>query len=688
VSFLQVPREVPRLEGARLSFALAHLASLVLLARVSPNGAWSLGAGLAVALVATIPPQPRGLKTDLSSLARVGAAVCAGGVLLGTLFFLQSQVPGSALAWFGRLAALVGLVSLSRTPSRLLGGHALLVALALWNAAACEDAIDPPPLGLGIASLALLLCLRGVLTGHREQIEQRAARSITTGVAPTPWGRSPLRLPVLLVLALALVPLGLGVALPRWPLEEPSVTASGVVAPTPSTYKGPTWDIGFSPEVRADEARGAGFPGDAEIARVRLDPAPPALYLRGAELSRATQRGFFPPLTTSRPLGISGGPDSGPLLQLQVELLRAQSNALFVVGRPRRFLDVPAIHTRQGWQIKGPASYPLTYRLEARGLASVRDTDLLREAERGEFLGLPEGVARDAELRSMAQRVAWGRSAHARVTNLSRWLQERCAYSLQRERPAGLTLRQVLEHFLVEKRVGVCEEFAMAAVVFLRLVKVPARVVTGYRSVERDDQGRFRVRARHAHAWIEVAYEGLGWVPYDPTPPLPGSEASATTSPSPSPSPSAKPGPAPKAARPPGGLFAGLDRLQLLRAAGDPSFLVRVAILFGAGLLIYLTRRGAVVLRRTQRARQLGPAPATVPLDGVRSRLFALLEARGFYLDGAETPREFLEARPDADPALVEAVEVYLPLRFSGRAEPAVRDRLEALLAGLERSRR
>jgi len=685
VSFFQAPRGESRLEGARLSFALAHLASLTLLASVSPNGSWAFGVGLVVALVSTIPPQPRGLRTDLSSLARLGAAAGAGLALLGTLFFLDTKVPGSALAWFGRLAAVLGLVTLSRTPSRLLGGHALLVALSLWNAAACEDALDPPPLGLGIASLALLLCLRGVLTGHREQIEQRAARSITTGVAPTPWGRSPLRLPVLLVLALALVPLGLGVALPRYPLEAPPQAAAIQLDSSPAPYAGPSWEIGFAPEVRADEARGAGLPGDAEIARVRLEPAPPALYLRGAELSRVTRRGFFPPLTTSPPLEIRDGQDSGPLLQLQVELLRAQSDALFVVGRPRRFTGAPAARTRQGWQIGAPVTYPLTYELEARGLASVQDTDLLRGVVRRDLLDLPEGIRVDSELRERAQRVAWGRSPHARVTNLTRWLQERCAYSLQRDRPAGLSLRQVLDHFLIEKRSGVCEEFAMAAVVFLRLVEVPARVVTGYRSVERDDQGRFRVRARHAHAWIEVAYEGLGWVPYDPTPPIPGGDPDPAASPSPSPSPVAAPGPAPAGARPRGGLFAGLDRIELLRAAGDPSFLVRVAIIFGAALLIYLTRRGSVVLRREQRARQLGPAPATVPLDGVRSRLFAILEAQGFFLDGAETPREFLQAQGSADPRLVEAVEVYLPLRFSGRAEPAVRDRLEALLGTLER---
>ncbi|MBL4849289.1 MAG: hypothetical protein JKY65_27500, partial [Planctomycetes bacterium] len=206
-----------RLEGARGAFALAHVACLCLLAHVSPNGAWALLAGIVVALTGALPPQPRGLRTDVLTLARLNAAIVAGFVVLGTLFFLQSQGGGAPLAWFARLISLVGLISVSRTPQRLLGGHALLVALALWNAAACEDSLEPPPLGLGLASAALLLCLRGVLAGHREDIEERSARSITTGVAPTPWGLKQVRLPALLVLAFALVPLGLGLPLPRWP---------------------------------------------------------------------------------------------------------------------------------------------------------------------------------------------------------------------------------------------------------------------------------------------------------------------------------------------------------------------------------------------------------------------------------------------------------------------------------------
>ena len=52
----------------------------------------------------------------------------------------------------------------------------------------------------------------------------------------------------------------------------------------------------------------------------------------------------------------------------------------------------------------------------------------------------------------------------------------------------------------------------------LREVGVPARLATGYAPGERDGtNGRFVVRERDAHAWAEVWFPEVGWVPFDPT---------------------------------------------------------------------------------------------------------------------------------------------------------------------------
>ena len=97
-----------------------------------------------------------------------------------------------------------------------------------------------------------------------------------------------------------------------------------------------------------------------------------------------------------------------------------------------------------------------------------------------------------------------------------------------------------------------------------------------------------------------------------------------------------------------------------------------------------MTRRSRQTVRREHRARQLGDSEATLPVADLRSRLFALLEKRGFYLDGPETPREFIDSQALAEPDLAEAIDLYLPLRFSGQADPATRKRLLDVLKLLE----
>ena len=62
----------------------------------------------------------------------------------------------------------------------------------------------------------------------------------------------------------------------------------------------------------------------------------------------------------------------------------------------------------------------------------------------------------------------------------------------------------------------------------LRLERIPCRIVTGYRSTEWDEEGRtLTVRARHAHAWVEVLDPQAGWTTVDPTPAADAGLASA-----------------------------------------------------------------------------------------------------------------------------------------------------------------
>ena len=77
-----------------------------------------------------------------------------------------------------------------------------------------------------------------------------------------------------------------------------------------------------------------------------------------------------------------------------------------------------------------------------------------------------------------------------------------------------------IQSFLTEKPPAHCELFASSMTLVLRSLEIPARYVTGFLVTEKGwSEDYYVVRAKHAHAWVEVYLEGEGWVRFDPTPP-------------------------------------------------------------------------------------------------------------------------------------------------------------------------
>ncbi|MBN1811142.1 MAG: hypothetical protein JXA14_04830 [Anaerolineae bacterium] len=76
-----------------------------------------------------------------------------------------------------------------------------------------------------------------------------------------------------------------------------------------------------------------------------------------------------------------------------------------------------------------------------------------------------------------------------------------------------------VDQFLFVDKEGVCEHYASAMVVMLRSLGVPSRLAAGYGSGTHNPiTGFYEVRAKDAHAWVEVYFPEHGWVPFDPTP--------------------------------------------------------------------------------------------------------------------------------------------------------------------------
>lgn len=74
-----------------------------------------------------------------------------------------------------------------------------------------------------------------------------------------------------------------------------------------------------------------------------------------------------------------------------------------------------------------------------------------------------------------------------------------------------------VDDFLFRSHTGFCEQFASAAAILLQASGVPSRVVTGYASGQHEQDGSWLLRGSDAHAWIEVEYPNVGWLPVDPT---------------------------------------------------------------------------------------------------------------------------------------------------------------------------
>jgi hypothetical protein len=100
------------------------------------------------------------------------------------------------------------------------------------------------------------------------------------------------------------------------------------------------------------------------------------------------------------------------------------------------------------------------------------------------------------------------------VRDIERHLQRNYTYS-EKPRRAQIPLNA----FLFRDRFGYCQQFSGAMTLMLRMAGIPARVAAGFApgSLNRDTS-EYRVRDLDAHSWVEVYFNGIGWVSFDPTP--------------------------------------------------------------------------------------------------------------------------------------------------------------------------
>ncbi|MDD5936720.1 MAG: transglutaminase-like domain-containing protein [Clostridiales bacterium] len=76
-----------------------------------------------------------------------------------------------------------------------------------------------------------------------------------------------------------------------------------------------------------------------------------------------------------------------------------------------------------------------------------------------------------------------------------------------------------IDYLLFESHEGYCSYYATAFAVMARCLNIPTRYVQGFCVATRDlTTYQYDTYNRDAHAWVEAYIEGIGWLPFEPTP--------------------------------------------------------------------------------------------------------------------------------------------------------------------------
>jgi transglutaminase-like putative cysteine protease len=216
---------------------------------------------------------------------------------------------------------------------------------------------------------------------------------------------------------------------------------------------------------------------------------------------------------------IPGSSANGSLTTYEVTLNRS-ATALPTVWRPRTVEGIEDLGVT-GQRSVLPAE-PLSPGATFTGTSDrpSRDPAILRSTERDypeavedRYTALPDSVP-DRVGAFTDNLTADADNPYETAQTVERWLEANKEYSLNASRRS----ENIADTFIFEMDRGYCEYYATSMVVMLRSQGVPARYVVGYSTGQQVAENTYQVRSLNAHAWVEVYFEDVGWVKFDPTP--------------------------------------------------------------------------------------------------------------------------------------------------------------------------
>lgn len=190
----------------------------------------------------------------------------------------------------------------------------------------------------------------------------------------------------------------------------------------------------------------------------------------------------------------------------------------------------------------GRTSYPKEYAiitqepiLEEAKLREV-NVDYSSKPEWAEYLQVPADLP--ARVKQLAVEVTKSATnAYDKAKMIEAYLSESFPYTNTPDETKGKS-KDFVDRFLFEVKQGYCDYYSTSMAVLTRSLGLPTRWVKGYSSgaspvpdevgdfgilsqlgvdIDEDAAGTYTVRNSDAHSWVEVYFEGFGWIPFEPT---------------------------------------------------------------------------------------------------------------------------------------------------------------------------
>nr|WP_267902788.1 transglutaminaseTgpA domain-containing protein [Halovenus carboxidivorans] len=214
------------------------------------------------------------------------------------------------------------------------------------------------------------------------------------------------------------------------------------------------------------------------------------------------------------------GPD-GERIDYEITL-KKRASAVPTAYRPALVSGIENPLVSDNGAVQAGSSLSPGTTIEGVSFAPRNDVDRLRstsesypDAIEDRFTQLPEDTPdRIAERTESVFEQADADDPYEKARAVQEYLRSNKEYDLSVSERSN----SIADTFIFEMDAGYCEYFATSMAVMLRSQGIPARYVVGYTSGQRVGENTYEVRGMNAHAWVEVYFESVGWVRFDPTP--------------------------------------------------------------------------------------------------------------------------------------------------------------------------